>query len=129
VIGCGLSGVVAQAGDVAAACLHGVAGFIAEGVAADYPLVDLAVPEMLPSWDERELMRLDNRDQILAVVVGGRPRLWRGWPVDRDARQLIDEARLRARKVVADAPIHVVHPGAGEHCRASRAGRRTKAPA
>ena len=42
-----------------------------EGLAADYLLVDLAVPEMLPSWDlEGELVRLANRDQILAVVVG-----------------------------------------------------------
>jgi hypothetical protein len=90
----------------------------------------LLVPEMLPSWDlERELVRLANRGQILAVVVGGRPRLWRGWPVDWDARQLLEEARRRARKVGADAPVHIVHPTAGEHRRASRAGRRTKAPA
>jgi hypothetical protein len=90
----------------------------------------LLVPEMLASWDlERELVRLANRDQILAVVVGGRPRLWRGWPVDWDARQLLEEARRRARKVGADAPVHIVHPTAGEHRRASRAGRRTKAPA
>jgi hypothetical protein len=90
----------------------------------------LLLPEMLPSWDlERELVRLANRDQILAVVVGGRPRLWRGWPVDWDARQLLEEARRRARKVGADAPVHIVHPTAGEHRRASRAGRRTKAPA
>jgi hypothetical protein len=106
------------------------AGLDGEGMAADYLLVDLAVPEMLPSWDlEWELVRLANRDQILAVVVGGRPPLWRGWPVDWDARQLLEKARRRARKVVADAPVHIVHPTAGEHRRASRAGRRTKAPA
>jgi len=118
----------ATTGGAAAAGLHGVTGSITEGLAADYLLVDLAVPEMLPSWDlEWELVRLANRDQILAVVVGGRPRLWRGWPVDWDARALLEEAGRRARKVVADAPVHVVHPTAREHRRAGHLQRRTKA--
>jgi 5-methylthioadenosine/S-adenosylhomocysteine deaminase len=53
-------------------------------------------------------------------VVAGRPRLWRGWPVDWDARQLIDDVRRRARKVVADAPVQIVHPTSTEHRTASR---------
>jgi len=104
-----------------AAGLRGITGAIAPGLAADYLLVDLDVPEVAPSWDlEWELVRLTGRDQILAVVVAGRPRLWRGWPVDWDARQLIDDVRRRARKVVADAPVQIVHPTSTEHRRASR---------
>ena len=94
---------------------------IAPGLAADYLLVDLDVPELAPSWDlSWELVRLTGRDQIVAVVVAGRPRLWRGWPVDWDARQLIDDVRRRARKVVADAPVQIVHPTSTEHRTASR---------
>ncbi|HWM03944.1 MAG TPA: amidohydrolase family protein [Actinophytocola sp.] len=119
----------ATSGGAAAAGLGGVTGSVTEGLAADYLLVDLAVPEMLPSWDmEWELVRLANRDQILAVVIGGRPRLWRGWPVDWDARQLMEDARRRAQKVVANAPVHIVHPTAGEHRRVHRAHRPTRAP-
>jgi 5-methylthioadenosine/S-adenosylhomocysteine deaminase len=90
-------------------------------LAADYLLVDLDVPEVAPSWDlEWELVRLTGRDQILAVVVAGRPRLWRGWPPDWDARQLVDDVRRRARKVVVDAPVQIVHPTSTEHRRAVR---------
>jgi cytosine/adenosine deaminase-related metal-dependent hydrolase len=118
----------ATAAGANAAGLGDVTGSIAEGMAADYLLVDLAVPEMLPSWDlEWELVRLANRDQILAVAVAGRPRLWRGWPVDWDARELIEQARYRAQKVVADAPVQIVHPTATEHRRATRTRRATKA--
>ena len=118
----------ATAADASAAGLHGVPGSVSEGMAADYLLVDLAVPEMLPSRDlEGELVRLANRDQILAVVVAGRPRLWRGWPVDWDARQLIEEAKHRAQKVLTDGPVRIVHPTATEHRRASRVERRTEA--
>ena len=111
----------ATAAGADAAGLRGSTGAIAPGLAADYLLVDLDVPEVAPSWDlEWELVRLTGRDQILAVVVAGQPRLWRGWPVDWDARQLIDDVRRRARKVVADAPVQIVHPTSTEHRTASR---------
>ena len=91
------------------------------GLAADFLLVDLDVPEFAPSWDlSWELVRFANRDQIEAVFVAGALRLWKGWPVDWDARQLIDDVRRRARKVVADAPVQIVHPTSTEHRRASR---------
>ena len=111
----------ATAAGADAAGLTGITGSIARGLAADYLLVDLDVPEMAPSWDlEWELVRLTGRDQILAVVVAGRPRLWRGWPVDWDGRRLIDDVRRRARKAVTDAPVQIVHPTATEHRKACR---------
>jgi hypothetical protein len=48
--------------------------------------------------------------------------------VDWDARQLMEDARRRAQKVVANAPVHIVHPTAGEHRRVSRVHRPTRAP-
>ncbi|MCQ4314149.1 amidohydrolase family protein [Pseudomonas stutzeri] len=91
--------------------LNDVTGRIAPGLAADFLLVDLDVPELIPSWDlSWELVRLVNRDQIQAVVVQGRLRLWQGWPTDWDARALMREVDALARDVVAQAPIHKVNP-------------------
>ncbi|MNJ66340.1 N-ethylammeline chlorohydrolase [compost metagenome] len=88
-----------------------VTGRIAVGKAADFLLVDLAVPELLPSWNlPWDLVRLANRDQIQAVVVQGKVRLWQGWPTDWDARELMRRVDTLARSVVDQAPIHKVHP-------------------
>jgi len=86
------------------------------GNAADILLVDIAAPEFTPSWDlDWELVRFGNRDQIVAVLVAGRLRLWRGWPTDWDARALLREAREAAAKAVAGAPIKRIHPTSHEH--------------
>jgi len=103
---------LATRGGADAAGLGAVTGSVEIGKAADFLLVDLDVPELTPSWDlSWELVRLAARDQIVAVHVGGRMRLWRGWPVDWDARALLAEVRRIARDSVARAPIQKVHPG------------------
>lgn len=87
-----------------------VTGQIAPGHDADFLLVDLAVPELLPSWNlSWDLVRLANRDQIQAVVVQGKVRLWQGWPIDWDARALMRQVDALARDIVGQAPIHKVH--------------------
>jgi 5-methylthioadenosine/S-adenosylhomocysteine deaminase len=111
------------AGSARAAGLGGVTGALAPGLAADLLVVDLAVPELRPSWDlPWELVRLGNRDQIEAVLVAGRLRLWRGWPVDWDARALMAEVAARAGAAVAAAPIQRVHPVSAEHRRRTIGG-------
>jgi 5-methylthioadenosine/S-adenosylhomocysteine deaminase len=93
-----------------------ITGEIAPGLAADCLLVDIDVPEFSPSWDLTwELVRLGNRDQIVAVFVDGRLRLWRGWPVDWDGRALMHEIAERARDAVQNAPIQRIHPVSREH--------------
>ena len=93
-------------------------GDIAIGKAADFLLVDLEVPEFSPSWDlVWELVRLGNRDQIAAVFVAGRMRLWRGWPVDWDGRALMRQVSELARQAVERAPIQRIHPSSTEHRR------------
>ncbi|WP_213305587.1 amidohydrolase family protein [Paraburkholderia sacchari] len=90
--------------------LGALTGEIAPGKAADFLLVDLDVPEMRPSWElEWELVRLANRNQIDAVFVAGRLRLWHGWPIDWDASALLREVDEAAAAVVARAPIKRVH--------------------
>jgi cytosine/adenosine deaminase-related metal-dependent hydrolase len=104
---------LATRGGADAAVLGKVTGEIAVGRAADFLLLDLDTPELTPNWDlSWELVRLASRDQIRAVHVAGRMRLWQGWPVDWDARALLHEIRSVARDAVSKASIHKVHaPG------------------
>ena len=96
--------------------LGGVTGSIAPGLAADYLLIDLDVPEMTPSWDLGwELVRLANRDQIIATVIAGSARLWRGWPLDWDGRALMRQVAAIAGPAVARAPIQRIHPVSARH--------------
>jgi 5-methylthioadenosine/S-adenosylhomocysteine deaminase len=96
--------------------LGAVTGRIAVGLAADCLLVDIETPEFTPSWDLTwELVRFGNRDQIVAVMVDGRLRLWKGWPVDWDGRALMKRISAAARDSVARAPIKRVHPTSEQH--------------
>lgn len=105
-----------------AAGLRRTAGAVAEGLAADFLLVDLNRPEFTPSHDlPWELVRYGNRDQIDAVFTQGQLRLWKGWPVDWDARALMDEVRALTAEAIAGAGIRRVHPTATEHRDRSRA--------
>lgn len=106
----------ATAEGASAVALGSITGEIAAGKEADFLIVDIDVPEMQPSFDLGwELVRLANRDQIVAVVVAGKLRLWHGWPVDWNARALLDQVATTAREVVARAPIQRVHPPSAEH--------------
>jgi cytosine/adenosine deaminase-related metal-dependent hydrolase len=98
--------------------LGDVTGRIAVGLAADCLLVDIDTPEFTPSWDLAwELVRLGNRDQIVAVIVAGRLRLWKGWPIDWDGRALMQEVNAAASNAVGRATIKRVHPTSGQHRR------------
>ncbi|QJQ97035.1 amidohydrolase family protein [Halomonas sp. PA5] len=102
------------AADVAG--LGDVTGAIAPGLAADFLLVDINVPEMTPSWDRQwELVRYAGREQITAVFTNGQLRLWQGWPLDWDGRALMQEVRQAASSAVAGASILRIHPTSDEH--------------
>ena len=104
------------AGAANAAGLSGVTGAIAEGLAADFLLVDLDRPEFTPSHDLMwELVRYGNRDQIDAVFTAGQLRLWQGWPVHWDARALLAEVRGDTAAAIAKAPIQRIHPVSQAH--------------
>jgi cytosine/adenosine deaminase-related metal-dependent hydrolase len=105
----------ATAGAADAAGLGDLTGRIEPGMAADYLLVDLRVPELTPSHDLTwELVRLANRDQITAVVVAGEPRLWQGHPTDWADSALLTQAAKAAEQTLAAASIHRVHPTSQE---------------
>jgi 5-methylthioadenosine/S-adenosylhomocysteine deaminase len=107
--------------------LKGVIGEIAPGHAADLLIVDVTGPEFTPSWDlDWELVRYGNRDQIVAVLVAGKLRLWRGWPTDWDAQALLRDVDAIAEKAVAGAPIKRIHPTSRVHRAKSRRARTGK---
>ncbi|MFI6144525.1 amidohydrolase family protein [Streptomyces sp. NPDC051109] len=86
-------------------------GTVAAGLAADFLLVDVTNPELALSWDlPWELVRRGNRDQITAVFVAGRMRLWHGLPTDWDGPALVRRAAELSRVAVGRAPITRVHP-------------------
>lgn len=98
-----------------------VTGRIAVGLSADFLLVDIDTPEFTPSWDLTwELVRFGNRDQIAAVMVAGKLRLWQGWPLDWDGRALIEQVAAAARETVARAPIKRVHLPSAQHRAAAK---------
>ncbi|MFD7919847.1 amidohydrolase family protein [Streptomyces sp. NPDC059740] len=95
-----------------------VTGEVAAGKAADFLLVDLRLPELTPSYDlSWELVRMADRDQITAVFVDGRLRLWHGWPTDWDGPALVRRAAEVGPQVVRKARLRRVNP------HADRAGR------
>ena len=96
--------------------LSGKVGEISPGAFADLLVVDLDVPEFVPSWDLGwELVRIANRDQIEAVIVDGKLRLEDGWPVDWDGRAFLERAREVSQRVVADSPITRIDPDSADH--------------
>jgi 5-methylthioadenosine/S-adenosylhomocysteine deaminase len=103
-------------------------GEIAVGKQADFLIVDIDVPELCPSIDlDWDLIRLGNRDQIAAVFVDGKLRLWDGWPVDWDGRALVQDLRELASRAIASAPIQRIHPLLAAD-RTRRLERRAKHP-
>ncbi|MFD5325548.1 amidohydrolase family protein [Streptomyces sp. NPDC127092] len=100
----------ATRGSADAVGLRARTGTVAEGLAADFLLVDVTNPELALSWDlPWELVRRGNRDQITAVFVGGRMRLWRGRPTSWDGPALVRRAAGLARTAVSKAAITRVH--------------------
>ncbi|MFI7011832.1 amidohydrolase family protein [Streptomyces sp. NPDC050145] len=86
-------------------------GSVAAGLAADFLLVDVETPELAFSWDlPWELVRRGNRDQISAVFVDGRLRMWHGRPTDWDGDALVRQAAELARSAVGRADITRAHP-------------------
>ncbi len=99
--------------------LGALTGRIAAGAAADFLLVDVGGPEMRISRDlPWELVRRGNRDQITAVFVAGRLRMWRGRAVGWDDLAFLDRAAELADEVVARAGVTRAHPTSA----AARAG-------
>jgi cytosine/adenosine deaminase-related metal-dependent hydrolase len=115
----------ATGGGADAAGLGRLTGEIAAGKRADFLLVDIDTPEMCTSFDTTwDFVRIAGRDQIEAVYVDGRMRLWQGWPVDWDARALMRKVKDRAQAAVRGAPIQRLHlPAAEDRTRVMAASR------
>jgi 5-methylthioadenosine/S-adenosylhomocysteine deaminase len=99
------------------------AGVLAAGKAADFLILNMAIPEAIPSWDfEWELVRYYGRDQVDAVVVNGKPVMIDRTPVGWDDQEFMAEYRDLAYRVGSAPDIKRVHGPSGPY-RAAKFGR------
>lgn len=85
-------------------------GPLLPGMAADFLLLDMMVPECLPSHDfEWELVRYYNRDQVVAVVIEGRPCLVNGAPLDWSVQELKTQGLRAAKSITSVKEITRCH--------------------
>ena len=100
----------ATRGGADACGLGGVTGALKPGLAADFLVLDMNRPEVLPSWDfEWELVRLYGRDQIDAVVIDGRPVMAHGEAIGWDHNQFLRDELPRAIAAVEQSGALRVH--------------------
>ena len=105
--------------------LADVAGRLAPGCRADFLLLDMEAPEVLPSWDfEWDLVRHYNRDQIRAVVIDGAMVMQDGRATGWDQDRFLKDQLPAAIRTVRDAPIVRRHGTSAKH-RAARGRRGT----
>ncbi len=106
--------------------LGGTTGELRKGLRADFLILDMQTPEVLPSWDfEWELIRLYNRDQIVAVIVDGKPVMAGGQPIDWSASEFLENNLPLAVSRVNAAPIQIKHQPSDKHRLKSRTGAQT----
>lgn len=100
----------ATCGAADAAGLGTGTGSLAPGMAADFLVLDMDVPECLPAIDfEWELVRYYNRDQIGAMVVDGKVVATGGQPLAWNTTDVINELGHTAEAVVQAPEIVRLH--------------------
>lgn len=116
---CGAAWTWIEAGTKGAAdaCgLGSITGSLAQGKSADFLVVDMNRPEMIPSWDfEWDMVRYSNRDQIDAVVIEGKPVMASGKPVSWDDEKFVGDYTSVAEETVARAKISRLHGPSGQY--------------
>lgn len=106
----------ASNGSAVAAGIDGSVGSLLSGLKADFLLVDMLRPECMPSHDfEWEFVRYYNRDQIDAVVIGGKPVVFDGRAVTWDDESFINQNMETAYSVASTPEIIRVHGPSSEH--------------
>jgi len=96
----------ATRGSADVAGLGEVAGQLAPGYRADFLVLDMEAPEVLPSWDfEWDLVRHYNRDQIKAVAIDGDLFMQDGRATGWDQETFLKEQLPTAIRTVESAPI------------------------
>jgi cytosine/adenosine deaminase-related metal-dependent hydrolase len=96
--------------------LGDVTGALSPGRAADFLVLDMNRPEVLPSWDfEWELVRLYGRDQIEAVIIDGKPALVGGKAIGWDQEALLRDELPRAVEAVRRSGAVRLHGPSTDH--------------
>ena len=97
-------------------CLGAVTGALEPGLAADFLVLEMESPEVLPSWDfSWELVRYYDRANIVATVVGGRPAVVGGEPVGVSLDAFTREHLEIGIRSIDDADIVRLHGPSDSH--------------
>ena len=106
----------ATGGGARAAGLGAVTGALEPGLAADFLVLEMESPEVLPSWDFTwELVRYYDRANIVATVVAGRPATIGGEPVGASIAAFTQEYLETGVRSVDDADIVRLHGPSDSH--------------
>ena len=96
--------------------LGAVTGALEPGLAADFLVLEMESPEVLPSWDfSWELVRYYDRANIVATVVGGRPAVVGGEPVGVSLDAFTREHLEIGIRSIDDADIVRLHGPSDSH--------------
>lgn len=93
-----------------AAGLGAVTGSLERGKQADFLILDMTAPEVLPSWDFTwELVRYYDRSNLLCVVVDGQPTVLHGRAVAFDGEAFVEQYKDYGKRRVPAAGVVRVH--------------------
>jgi cytosine/adenosine deaminase-related metal-dependent hydrolase len=93
-----------------AAGLGDVTGSLERGKQADFLVLDLSAPEVLPSWDFTwELVRFFDRSNLLCVVVGGSPTIIHGKATRFDSDAFVRDHKAYTQARIPAAGVVRVH--------------------
>ena len=107
---------MATRGSADVAGLGNLVGQLAEGFRADFLVLDMETPEVLPSWDfQWELVRLYNRDQIKFVVINGQLIMANGNAIGWDQEKFVNEELPKAIETVESADVVRRHGTSDEY--------------
>ena len=99
-------------------------GCLAPGYQADLLILDMTMPEVIPSWDFTwELVRYYDRANIVATIVAAEPVMVNGEPTRFDRKEFVEKHLLAGRQSVLDAKIVRLHGPSDEYRSAGRSKR------
>jgi cytosine/adenosine deaminase-related metal-dependent hydrolase len=99
-----------------AAGLGDVIGSLEKGKQADFLILDLSAPEVLPSWDFTwELVRFFDRSNLLCVVVAGEPTILHGKAVKFDSEAFVSTYKAYAQARIPNAGVVRIHGPSRRH--------------
>lgn len=115
----------ATRGGASAAGLGDITGSLEPGKEADFLILDMSAPEVLPSWDFTwELVRFYDRTHLRCVVIGGVPTVIDGRAIQFDGETFVADSKAYTERRVRTAGVTRIHGPSRHHRPAAIAPKR-----